>query len=150
MRAGRARARRLRAAEDRWVAENRLLSLYDRHADGGGVYEASLLRPLTQLGPSYRCAQHGGPHGLAQDLILLGFLARRGIEVDLLTDHDLHAEGAAALAGHRTVITGRPPRVRDRRLLDALDAHVAAGGGLAYLGGNGLNGCVSVDPERPP
>ena len=58
-----------------------------------GVYEAILLRPLTQLRPGYRCPQHGGPHGLAQDLILLGFLERRGIEFEVLTDHDLHAEG---------------------------------------------------------
>ncbi len=61
-------------AEDRWVAEHGLRSLYDRHVDGVGVYEASLLRPLTQLRPDYACAQHGGPHGLAQDLILLDWL----------------------------------------------------------------------------
>ncbi len=135
--------------EDRWVAENRLLSLYDRHADGVGAYEASLLRPLTQLRPGYRCAQHGGPHGLAQDLILLGFLERRGIRADLLTDHDLDREGATALDGHRTVITGAHPEYASERLLDALEAHVRGGGNLAYLGGNGLNGCVSVDPQRP-
>ena len=136
-------------AEDRWAAENRLLSLYDRHEDGGGAYEASLLRPLTQLRPSYRCAQHGGPHGLAQDLILLGFLERRGIEVDLLTDHDVHDEGAAAFAGHRVLITGAHPEYATAELRDALDSHVAGGGHLAYLGGNGLQGVVSVDPERP-
>ena len=84
-------------AIDRWVASHGLRCLYDRFDDGSGVYEASLLRPLTQLRPGYRCPQHGGPHGLAQDLILLAFLQRRGIEVDLLTDHDLHEEGAAAL-----------------------------------------------------
>jgi N,N-dimethylformamidase len=135
--------------EDRWTAANGLLSLYDRHRDGVGVYEASLLRPLTQLRPGYRCAQHGGPHGLAQDLLLLGFLERRGIEADLLTDHDLDAEGAAALAGHRTVITGAHPEYASERMLDALEAHVRGGGNLAYLGGNGFNGCVSVDPRRP-
>ena len=135
--------------EDRWVAENGLLSLYDRHADRVGVYEASLLRPLTQLRPGYRCAQHSGPHGLAQDLILLGFLERRGIRADLLTDHDLDREGAAALAGTRTVITGAHPEYASRALLDALETHVRRGGNLAYLGGNGLNGCVSVDPRRP-
>jgi N,N-dimethylformamidase len=135
--------------EDRWTAANGLLSLYDRHRDGVGVYEASLLRPLTQLRPGYRCAQHGGPHGLAQDLMLLGFLERRGVQADLLTDHDLDAEGAAALAGHRTVITGAHPEYASARLLDALEAHVGGGGNLAYLGGNGLNGCVSVDPRRP-
>ncbi len=136
-------------AEDRWVAAAGLRSLYDRHADGSGVYEASIRRPLTQLRPGYRCAQHGGPHGLAQDLILLGFLARRGIDADLLTDHDLHAEGAAALTGHRTLITGAHPEYATAELIEALEAHVEGGGNLAYLGGNGLNGSVSVDPARP-
>jgi N,N-dimethylformamidase beta subunit-like, C-terminal len=135
--------------EDRWVADNRMRSLYDRYDDGCGVYEASIRRPLTQLRPGYRCPQHGGPHGLAQDLILLAFLERRGLEADLLTDHDLHAEGGAALAGHRTVITGAHPEYATAELLDALDTHVEAGGRLAYLGGNGLNGRVSVDPDRP-
>src|SRR5690606_31047712 len=55
-------------SEDAWVARNGLRSLYDRYDDGCGVYEASILRPLTQLRPGYRSPQHGGPHGLAQDL----------------------------------------------------------------------------------
>lgn len=135
--------------EDRWGAEAGLRSLYDRHADGVGVYEASALRPLTQMRPSYRCSQHGGPHGLAQDLILTSWLARRGIAFDVVTDHDLHREGAAALAGHRTVITGAHPEYASRAMLDAIDGHLESGGSLAYLGGNGLNGSVSVDVARP-
>jgi len=135
--------------EDEWVARNRLRSLYDRFDDGCGVYEASTRRPLTQLRPGYRCPQHGGPHGLAQDLILLGFLERRGFVADVVCDHDVHAEGATALVGHRTVITGAHPEYATAELLDALDAHVGDGGRLAYLGGNGLNGRVSVDLERP-
>ena len=116
------RARRARARpapsepEDRWVAEHGLRSLYDRHADGGGVYEASLLRPLTQLRPGYRCPQHGGPHGLAQDLILLGWLARRGHRRSTCSPTTTCTrEGAAALAGHRTVITGAHPEYATRR-----------------------------------
>lgn len=135
--------------EDRWVAERGLRSLYDRHDDGCGVYEASILRPLTQLRPDYRCPQHGGPHGLAQDLILIDWLDRRGIGFDLVTDHDLHAEGTAALRGTRVAITGAHPEYASAPLLDALDAHLEHGGSLAYLGGNGLNGPVSVDRERP-
>ena len=136
-------------AIDRWVADHGLRCLYDRFEDGSGVYEASILRPLTQLRPGYRCPQHGGPHGLAQDLILLGFLERRGIDVDLLTDHDLHEEGVDALAGHRAAVTGAHPEYATGELIDALEAFVDGGGGLAYLGGNGLNGRVSVDPDRP-
>ncbi len=135
--------------EDRWAERRRLNSLYDRHENGVGVYEASLLRPLTQLRPGYRCPQHGGPHGLAQDLVLLGFLERRGIAYEVLTDHDLHAEGPAALTGRRTVVTGAHPEYATLELVEALEAHVADGGSLAYLGGNGLNGRVSIDPERP-
>jgi len=136
-------------AIDRWVAAHGLRCLYDRFEDGSGVYEASILRPMTQLRPGYRCPQHGGPHGLAQDLILLRFLERRGIDVDLLTDHDLHEEGVAALAGHRAVVTGAHPEYATAELVEALETFVDDGGGLAYLGGNGLNGRVSVDPYRP-
>ena len=51
--------------------------------------------------------------------------------------------------GTATVITGAHPEYATAELLDALEAHVDGGGGLAYLGGNGLNGRVSVDRERP-
>ena len=47
------------------------------------------------------------------------------------------------------MITGAHPEYATAELLDALEAHVDGGGALAYLGGNGLNGRVSVDPERP-
>jgi N,N-dimethylformamidase len=136
-------------SEDRWVAEHGLRSLYDRRADGTGVYEASLLRPLTQMRPDYSSHQHGGPHCLAQDLILCAWLRRNGITFDVVTDHDLDAEGAAAIAGNRTVITGAHPEYASDGLLDALDEHLEAGGSLLYLGGNGLNGTVAVDPARP-
>jgi N,N-dimethylformamidase len=139
----------LSQSEDRWVAEHGLRSLYDRHIDGVGVYEASVLRPLTQMRPHYACPQHGGPHGLAQDLILLGWLRRRGIAFDVICDHDLHAEGAAALAGHRTAITGAHPEYATEAMLAALEEHLRGGGSLAYLGGNGLNGSVAVDSARP-
>ena len=76
-------------------------------------------------------------------------MRRHGIGFDVLTDHDLHHEGADALAGSRTVITGAHPEYASAALLDALDSHLEGGGGLAYLGGNGLNGSVSVDQARP-
>ena len=77
------------------------------------------------------------------------WLRRHGIGFDVVTDHDLHHEGADALAGNRTVITGAHPEYASAALLDALDSHLEGGGSLAYLGGNGLNGSVSVDPARP-
>jgi N,N-dimethylformamidase beta subunit-like, C-terminal/Concanavalin A-like lectin/glucanases superfamily len=135
--------------EDRWVAARGLRSLYDRYDDGGGVYEASLRRPLTQLRPDYRCPQHGGPHGLAQDLILVDWLRRRGVAIEVLTDHDLHAEGSAALDDARVLITGAHPEYASGSVLDVIDAHLQRGGSLAYLGGNGLNGSISVDRARP-
>ena len=47
------------------------------------------------------------------------------------------------------MITGAHPEYATLELIEALEAHVDGGGALAYLGGNGLNGRVSVDPERP-
>ena len=47
------------------------------------------------------------------------------------------------------MITGAHPEYASAALLDAVDSHLEGGGSLAYLGGNGLNGSVSVDPGRP-
>jgi N,N-dimethylformamidase len=47
------------------------------------------------------------------------------------------------------VITGAHPEYATGPMLEALEMHLRGGGSLAYLGGNGLNGSVSIDPARP-
>jgi N,N-dimethylformamidase len=134
---------------DVYAVEEGLLSLYDVHRDGSTVSYASLRRPLVNLRPDYTWPLLDGPHGLAVDLRLIGWLERSGFEIDLLTDHDLHAAGSAALDPYRVMITGGHPEYWTAEMLDALEAYVAAGGRMLYLGGNGLHGVAGIDPARP-
>jgi len=125
------------------------LSLYDRHDDGTGVCYSSVLRPVLNLDPSYRFWLFGGPVHLGEDLYLLDWLERLGHRYDIVTDHLVHAEGAAALDGYSVVLTGSHPEYSSSQLLDALQAHVDRGGRLMYLGGNGFYWVTSVDPAEP-
>jgi N,N-dimethylformamidase len=125
------------------------LSLYDRHVDSTGVCYSSLLRPVLNLDPSYRFWLFNGPVHLGEDLYLLDWLERLGHDYDVVTDHLVHAEGAAALDGYAVVLTGSHPEYSSGELLDALQAHVERGGKLMYLGGNGFYWVTSVDPAAP-
>jgi N,N-dimethylformamidase len=125
------------------------LSLYDHHGDGSGVCYSSVRRPVVNFDPTYRFWLFDGPVHLGEDIYLVDWLERLGYEFDVLTDHELDAEGARALAGYRVVITGSHPEYVSLAILDALEGHVRLGGRLMYLGGNGHYWVTSVDPRRP-
>jgi N,N-dimethylformamidase len=125
------------------------LSLYDRHRDGTGVCLSSTRRPILNLAPDYRVWMDGAPRHLAADLYLVDWLEHFGYEYDILTDHAVHEHGPEALRGYSVLITGGHPEYTSESLLDAVEGHVRAGGGLMYLGGNGHYWVTSVDPERP-
>src|SRR4029077_6558735 len=76
-------------------------------------------------------------------------LEHEGIEYDTVTDDDLHAEGAGLLMPYAGVVTGGHPEYVSEEMLDALGAYVAAGGNLAYLGGNGLYWVTTVAEDAP-
>ncbi len=135
--------------DDRWVAENRLVSLYNWHADASGVSYASRLRPLPNLRPRYRYWLTGHPHGLGADLCLLDWLEAKGHAYDVLTDEDLHREGLELLGAYRVVITGAHPEYTTTPMMSALQGFLDAGGGLMYLGGNGFWMVTGVHEERP-
>nr|WP_042180262.1 N,N-dimethylformamidase beta subunit family domain-containing protein [Kibdelosporangium sp. MJ126-NF4]CTQ88653.1 Large subunit of N,N-dimethylformamidase [Kibdelosporangium sp. MJ126-NF4] len=143
------------AAEDpaevaaRFARDNGLHSLYDRHADGSGVCLASLRRPLFGMREDHVFRYNGSPHQYSEDIQLVGWLQRQGFEFDVLTDHDLHADGSAALAGYRAVVTGSHPEYWTSAMLDAAHEHLAGGGNLAYLGGNGAYWVTAIAPNRP-
>ncbi|WP_283136303.1 N,N-dimethylformamidase beta subunit family domain-containing protein [Rhizohabitans arisaemae] len=124
-------------------------SLYDTHSDGSGFCYSSILRPIPNLRPDYRMWLQNAPRHLGADLYLSYWLERQGFEYDVLSDHDLHADGDDALAGYQTVVTGSHPEYHSERMLDALRRHADTGGCLAYLGGNGFYWVTSQDPERP-
>ena len=139
--------------EDRYVVDQQLLSLYDRHSGDSGVCYSTRLRPILNIGPKYR--QMGsnekspGPHVLGADLHLLDWMEVRGFQYDVATDEDLHREGADLLARYMVVVTGTHPEYWTEQMLDGLESYLTAGGRLMYLGGNGFYWVTSFDPERP-
>ncbi len=125
--------------------------VYDRYVDGAGVPFASIRHPMKTFRPDRGLlksvtGERFGRH-LCADLYLIDFLANTGQPVDIVTDNDLHREGVALLSSYKGVITGSHPEYVSGRILDALEAYLAAGGNLAYLGGNGFYSVTSLSED---
>ena len=142
-------------AQDRYIMENRLASLYDAHTDGSGVFYSSRLRPVVTMRPKYmwpRTLNTEGidphPHQFNADLHLLDWMENKGYEFDMATDEDLNFEGLEVLAPYGVVVTGSHPEYWSAQMLDALEAYLSQGGRLMYLGGNGFYWVTSFDPVR--
>ena len=91
----------------------------------------------------------GSTAALAADLYLLDWLEQGSFAYDVITDHDLHAQGVPLLEPYQTVITGTHPEYYAGPMLDAVRAYTDAGGRLMCLGGNSFYWVTSVDPEKP-
>ncbi len=128
------------------------LSTYDTHRDGSGVAYSSRLRPLMTWRPNflaYNDPRGSGMRHLPADSHLTGWLDRMGVDFDVITDHDLHAEGAALLAPYKVVLTGTHPEYHTVETLDALQGYTETGGRLMYLGGNGFYWRVALSHKVP-
>ena len=141
------------------------LSLYSVHNDGSSNYYASLRRPSASYDPcAYfdpgegRAEPDPEPgtepepqfsHGLMADLYTIHWLEHLGVEYAVISDHDFHDLGEAALAGHQAVISAGHHEYWTERMLDALDGYLRGGGRFMYLGGNGLYWVTSIDSRRP-
>lgn len=125
------------------------LSLYNKHSDGSGIHLVSRLRPIPNHDPRHRFWISGGGWTVGGDLFLLDWLEQEGIDYDILTDDDLHNDGADLLAGYRIVLTGAHPEYSSASILDAYQGFVRRGGRIMYLGGNGFYWVVSPMPDRP-
>ncbi len=128
------------------------LSCYEQHSDGSGVMYSSRLRPILDMQPKQRIWLGGPPSSLWQfnaDTHILAWLEHLGGDYDVLTDEDLHREGARALAGYRVLITGTHPEYHSAKMLDAIEGFTGAGGRLMYLGGNGFYWRVAFHPTLP-
>jgi N,N-dimethylformamidase len=134
---------------DRYMAEHRLLSLYDFHSDGTGSCYSSYLRPILSLRPKYEMPLIAAPHQFNADLHLLDWLEAKGFQRDVLTDHDLHEDGLELLERYRVLVTGTHPEYWTERMLDGLQAYLERGGRLMYLGGNGFWWVTSIHPDAP-
>lgn len=127
----------------RFAVANGLLSLYDYHHDLSGVSICSWRKPKATLREDYRYPLCGCPHNLPVDLRLLRFCRAEGIEIDIITDHDLHERGIAALDGYRGLVTGSHPEYMSIEMEQAIRSFASSGGGVAYLGGNGFAAVVA-------
>ena len=143
-------------AQDKYIQDEGLLSLYDHHTDGSGVFYSSALRPIVNMRPKYYWPRTvlvdrvgAYPHQLPADLYLLDWMEAKGYEFDVATDEDLHIGGADLLARYSVVVTGTHPEYVSAQMLDAIEAYLSNGGRLMYMGGNGLYWVTSFDPLRP-
>lgn len=124
------------------------LSTYDYHEDGRGVQYSSWRRPLLSMRPRYR-HEYGSLWQFPADMQLLGWLDGAGFEYDVITDHDLHAEGKALLDRYNVVLTGTHPEYYSAPMMDAWEDYLATGGRGMYLAGNGFIWVTSVHPDKP-
>ena len=127
-------------------------SLYDVHADGSGVMFSSLLRPQLLMRPGLYAYidRHGsGLRHFPADMHLIAWLEAKGIVADVVTDHDLDAEGVDAISGYDLVLTVTHPEYHTLTTLDALQGFVNEGGNFGYLGGNGFYWRVATSAAYP-
>jgi len=125
------------------------LATYDHHTDGAGCCYSTWRRPILNMRPKHRMSSMGFPWGLPADLSLLWWLEKAGFDFEVLTDHDLHADGAAALAPYRTVINTTHPEYYSERMLDATEDYLCDGGRLIYAGGNGYYWVTGLREGEP-
>jgi N,N-dimethylformamidase len=132
-----------------YIAEHSLYGLYDIHEDGSGVCYGSMLQPILNMRPKFRYRTLAAPARFPADLYQVDWLEHKGIEVDYITDHDLIAEGVDLLRPYSVVLSSSHHEYWTGPMLDALRTYLDGGGRFMYLGGNGLFGVVSIDPDRP-
>lgn len=135
------------------------LSHYSLHSDGSPVTVTTSRRPTQSFAPSARLevdAGDGFATGLnAAHLLLADLYAWHWLQeefpgmVGVIDDRELHLNGAEALAGVKVLVLSAHPEYWTRAMLDALDAHLAGGGSVVYLGGNGLYWVTSLHPTKP-
>jgi N,N-dimethylformamidase len=118
------------------------LSLYDRHSDGTGVAYSSRHRPVQNVRPT------GRHWNFNIDLFIVDWLEKLGGDYDVITEEDLHHEGAGLLAPYRVVLTGSHPEYDTAQMLDAFQAYLRRGGRLMYMGGNGFYWRIAHHPTR--
>ncbi len=124
-------------------------SLYDQHSDGSSVCYSARRRPILNMRPKYQSWLGGGTgSGLWQlnaDTHLLAWLDEASVPYHCISDEDLDAEDASALAGYRCVMTGTHPEYWSTAMRDALDGFRETGGRIMYMGGNGLYWRIAYD-----
>ncbi|KAL9183994.1 hypothetical protein ACHAXT_002080 [Thalassiosira profunda] len=127
-------------------------STYNFHTDGSGICFASHLRPLFNLRPGYFSFGDSACSGLRHfpaDTHLIAFLHHHNIEYDVVTDHELHKDGVAAIAGYQTLVTGTHPEYHTENSLNAIQQfRDDCSGNIMYLGGNGFYWRIEAEDDE--
>jgi N,N-dimethylformamidase len=89
------------------------------------------------------------PRHFCADLYVVDWMEAKGHQCDIITDEDLHLEGAQLLAPYRAVVTGSHPEYYSKQMLDAVRDYLGNGGRLMYLGGNGFYWVTAMNPDQP-
>jgi len=118
-------------------------SLYEYHRDRSGVHFSSRLRPVLNMKPKT------GTWAFNADTHITAWLHQTEQPFDVVTDEDLHLEGAAALDGYRAVITGTHPEYYSTAMRDGLADWLGRGGRLMYMGGNGFYWRIAYQDDNP-
>jgi N,N-dimethylformamidase len=127
-------------------------SLYDRHLDGSGVAYTSRLRPNLNGAPCYHSWLGGHGSALYQynaDTHIFDWLDQLGIDYDIITDEDLHAEGLDLIRDYRVILTGTHPEYHSTFMWDAMKTWIDRGGRLMYLGANGWYWRIAFHQHLP-
>ena len=146
------------AYSNRAIAEERDsgLSLYTNHVDGTANYYCTLHKPNYSLSPkdyfkargmtvaSYPCS-----HLVMAHLYLIHWLEHMNVDYEVISDHDLHSDGSAALNPHRVLFFAGHHEYWTHEMLDGLEEYLGQGGRLINLAGNALYWVTSLHPEKP-
>ena len=116
---------------------------YDSHADGSTVVHSSMHRPVTNFRP------HGRMYKFCQDLLIVAWLERTGVDYDVISDDDLDREGLEALEPYRVLVTSSHPEYVSTPMMDACEGFVRRGGRLVNLGGNTFWHRIAYHPSDP-
>jgi N,N-dimethylformamidase len=130
------------------------VSPYNFHSDGSGVVMSTMRRPLIDKRVNQIHLVDPSPYGsglywIAADSYITDLLTRKGIDFEVITDHDVHVEGAELLSSYTVVLTGQHPEYHTTETLDALGAYLENGGRFIYLGGNGFYWKVVAHASGP-
>lgn len=123
-------------------------SVYTHTRDGKGTQFSSWRRPIMDMRPRHR-HEYGSHWQFPADLYLIDWLTEQGFEFDVITDHDLHEQGAELLSRYNVVITGTHPEYVSGAMLDAWEDYLGSGGRGMYLGGNGFYWVTTPHPDKP-
>ncbi|WHA43888.1 N,N-dimethylformamidase beta subunit family domain-containing protein [Agrobacterium larrymoorei] len=130
--------------DDVYLNEHRELghSTYDTHLDGSGVCYSTGARPILNTRP------RANTFNYVNDTHLLDWLEEQGFAYDVITDEDMHREGAGVLKPYAVVLNMTHPEYYSKEMYDALEAYQNGGGRHMYLGGNGFYWRVAFHPTK--